>query len=85
MLGTSYTRCGLFCEGLFSRDVDREYVLCESLQDERAYRDTNLQFSFVLLWVIIYFYFGILNDGFGRPHESCRGYSLYVRIAFVVF
>ena len=84
MLGISYTRRGLLCEGLSSQNVEGEYALCESLQDDRASRDTNLQFSFMVLWVSISFYFGILNDDFCRPQERCRGYSLCVRLDFVV-
>ena len=78
MLGTSYTVYGLFYKGLYIRNVDGEYAICESLHVDRSSRDTNLQFSFVVPWVSMSCYFGILNDGFGRPHESCRGYSLYV-------
>ena len=80
MLGTSNTRYGLLCEGLSSHNGDGDYVVCESLQDDRASCDTNLQFYFLVPWVSIYCYFGKLNDGFGCPHERCRGYSLYVRI-----
>ena len=57
-------------------------VMRRPLQDGRASRSTSLQFSFVLLQVRIFFYFGILNDGFYRPHKRCRGNSLYVRLAF---
>ena len=46
MLATSYTRYGLLCEGLSSQNVYREYALCESLQDDRAYCDTNVKFFF---------------------------------------
>ena len=84
MFGTTYTSRGMLCEGLSSRNVDRDYDMCKSLQYDRAYHDTNLQFSFVVPWVSISCYFGILNDGFGRPHERCRGYSLYVRLDFVL-
>ena len=83
MLGISYTRRGLLCEGLSSKNVDRGYAMCESLLDDRASHDANLQFSFVVPQVSICFYFGILNDGFDPPHERCQGYSLYVRLAFV--
>ena len=38
MLGTSYTRYWLFCEDLSSQNIYREYALCKSLQDDRAYR-----------------------------------------------
>ena len=79
-LVTSYTRYGLLCKGLSSKNVDGEYALCESLKDDRASCDTNLQFYFVVLWVSIFCYFGILNDGFDRPHERYRGYSIYVRL-----
>ena len=71
MLGTSYTRYGLLCKGLSSKNVDGDYALCESLPDGRAYCDTNLQFSFIVPWVSISCYFGILNDGFDCPHERC--------------
>ena len=82
MLGISYTCCGMLCEGLPSQNVDGGYDLLESLPDDRASCDTNLQFSFVVLQVSIFFYFGTLNDGFDRPHERCRGYSVYARLAF---
>ena len=86
MLGTSYTRYGLFCEGLSSQNIDGECAMCESLQDDRVYSDTNLQFYFVVQWVSISCYFGILNDGFGRPHKRCWGYSLYFVIQiFILF
>ena len=84
MLGISYTHRGLLCEGLYSQNFDGGCALFEFLLDDRASRDTNLQFSSVVPRVIIFFYFGILNDGFDRPHERCRGYSLCVRLAFVV-
>ena len=84
MLGIFYTRRGMLCEGLSSQNVDGGYVLCESLQDGRASCDTNLQLSFVVPQVSIFFYFGILNDGFDHPHERCRGYIIYVRLAFVL-
>ena len=71
MLGISYTRCGMLCEGLYSKNVDEGYSLFESLQDGRESRDTNVQFSFVVLQVSIFFYFGILNNGSGRPHKRC--------------
>ena len=71
MLVISYTRRGLLCGGLSSKNVDGGYDLFESLPDDRAYRDTNIQFYFVLPQVSIFFYFGILNDGFDCPHESC--------------
>ena len=48
MLGTSYTRRGLFCEGLSSQSVDGGYVLFGSLLDDRASHDNNLQFSSVV-------------------------------------
>ena len=84
MLGISYTRRGLLCEGLSSQNIYEVYALSESLLDDRAYCDTNLQFSFVVLWVSIFLYFGILNDGFDCPHERCQGYSIYGRLAFVL-
>ena len=40
--------------------------------------------SSVVTQVSIFCYFGILDDGLYRPHERCRGYSLYVRLVFVV-
>ena len=70
MLGTYYTRCGLLCEGLSSRNVDGYYVLCDSLLDYRASHDTNLKFSFVVPWVSMFCYFGILNDGVGPPTKG---------------
>ena len=85
MLGISYTYRGLLCEGLSSQNVDRGYALFESLPYDIASRDTNLQFSFLVPEVSIFCYFGILNDGFDRPHERCRGYSLYVRLPFFKF
>ena len=84
MLGTSYTRRGLLCEGLSSQNVDRGCALLEFLLDDRASHDTNLQFYSVVPQVSIFCYFGILNDGFYCPNESCRGYSLCVRLGFVV-
>ena len=84
MLGTSYTRYGLLYEGLSSRNVDGGYAMCKSLPDDIASRDTNVHFSFVVPQVRISFYFVILNKGFDRPHEMCRGYSLYVRLALVL-
>ena len=48
MLGTSYTRCGLLCEGLSSKNVDGGCALFESFLDDRASHDTNLQFSYVV-------------------------------------
>ena len=32
----------------------------------------------------IFCFSGILDDGLCRPHEKCRGYSLYVRLVFVL-
>ena len=84
MLGISYTRRGLLCEGLSSKNVDGGCALFESLLGDRASRDTNIQFSFVVPQVSIFCYFGISNDGFERPHERGRGYSLCVRLDFVV-
>ena len=71
MLGISYTRRGLLCEGLSSQNFDGGYAMFDSLPDDRASRDTNIQFSFVVPQVSIFCYFGILNDGFDRPHERC--------------
>ena len=82
MLGISYIRLGMLCEVLSSKNVDIGYDLFEYLWDDRASRDTNLQFSFIVPQVSIFFYFGILNDGFDRPHERYQGYSLYVRLSF---
>ena len=73
MLGTSYTHRGLLCGVLLSRNVDREYDLCKSLPDYRASRDTNIHFSFVVKQVIIFFYFGILNDGLISPTKGVEG------------
>ena len=84
MLGTSYKRRGLFCEGLSSQNVDGGCALFGSPLDDRASHDTNLQFSSVLPQVSIFCYFGILDDGLCRPHKRCPGYSLCVRLAFVV-
>ena len=84
MLGISYTRLGLLCEGLSSKNVDRECDLFEFLLDDRASRDTNLQFSSVVPFVSIFCYFGILNDGFDHPHKRFLGYSLYVRLVVLV-
>ena len=82
MLGTSYTHRGLLCGGLSSQSVDGECALFESPLDDRASHDTNLQFSSVVPEVNIFCYSGILDYGLCRPHEKCRGYSLYVRLAF---
>ena len=84
MLGISYTRHGLLCGGLSSQNVDGECVLSKSLPDDKAYHDTNLQFSSVVPQVSLLCYFGILNDGFDRPQKSCQGYRLYVILAFVL-
>ena len=80
MLGISYTRRGLLLEDLSGQNIYGWYALFESLPDYRSYRDNNLQFSSVVPQVSIFFYFGILNDGFDLPKESCRGYSIYVRL-----
>ena len=82
MLGISYTHRGLLCEGLSSKNVDVGCALFEFLLDYIASDDTNLQFSSVV--PDVRFFFGILNDGFDRPHGRCRGYSLCVRLTFVV-
>ena len=82
MLGISYTYCGMLCEGLSGHNVDRGYDLLESLPDDRASRDTNLQISFILPQESIFCYFGILNNGYDPPHKRCLGYSFYVRLAF---
>ena len=84
MLGISYTRRGMLCEGLYSKNVYGGYLLFKFLLDYIASCDTNLQFSSVVPYVRIFCYFGILNYGFDRPHERCRGYSLCVRLAFDV-
>ena len=39
---------------------------------------------FCSAWGKNIFYSGILDDGLCRPHERCRGYSLCVRLTFVV-
>ena len=82
MLGISYTRRGLLCEGIYSQNVDGGCAMFESLLDDSASSDTNLHFSSVVPQVSIFFYFVILNDNFDRPRERCRGYSLYVRLGF---
>ena len=82
MLGISYTRRGLLCEGLSSQNVDGRCDLFEFILDDRASHDTNLQFSSVVPQVSIFCYFGILDDGLYRPHKRCRGYILCVRLAF---
>ena len=84
MLGTSYTRRGLLYEGLSSQSVDGGCALFESPLDDIASHDTNLQFSSVVPQVSIFCYFSILDDGLCRPHEKCRGYSICVRLVFVV-
>ena len=84
MLGTSYTRRGLLFEGLSSQNFDGGCALFESLLDDRASHDNNLQFSSVVPQVSIFCYFGILDDGLCLPHERCRGHSLCVRLDFVV-
>ena len=84
MLGISYTRRRLLCKGLSSQNVDGGCALFEFLLDDRASHDTNLKFSFVVPQLSIFCYFGILDDGLYLPHERCRGYSLCVRLAFVV-
>ena len=83
-LGTSYTSRGIFCEGSSYQNVSGGCALLGSPLDDRASHDTNLQFSSVVPQVSIFCYFGILDDGLCRPHERCRGYSLCVRLAFVV-
>ena len=82
MLDTSYTRRGLLCEGLSNQNVDGGYSLCKSLPDDRAYRDTNLEFSSVVPWVSTFCCFIILNDVFDHPPKRCRAYSLYLRLTF---
>ena len=72
----------MLCEGLLSKNIYGGNALFESLPDDRASRDTNLQFSSVVPQVSIFFYFRILNNGFDRPHKRYQGYSLYVRLAF---
>ena len=84
MLGISYTRRGMLYEGFYSKNVDRGCALFEFLLVDRASHDINLQFSSVVPQERIFCYFGILNDGFDCPHERCRGYSLCVRLAFVL-
>ena len=84
MLGTSYARRGLLCQGLSSKNVDGGCALLEFILDDRASNDTNIKFSSVVPQVSIFFYFRILYDGIYRPHERCRGYSICVRLAFVV-
>ena len=42
MLGVSYKRIGLLCEGLSSQNVDGGCALFEFLLDDRASHDTNL-------------------------------------------
>ena len=83
-LDTSCTRRGLLCEGLSSQSVDRGCALFKSPLDDRASHDTNLQFSSVVPQVSIFCYFGILDDVLYLPQEKCRGYSLCVRLIFVV-
>ena len=68
MLGIYYTRRGLLSKELSSKNVDGGYSLFDSIPDDRAYHDTYLQFSFVVPQVSIFFYFGILNNGFDRHH-----------------
>ena len=83
-LDTSYTRRGLLCKVLSSQSVDGGCVLSGSPLDDRASHDTNLLFSSGVPQVSIFCYLGILDDGLYRPHERCRGYSLCVRLDFVV-
>ena len=83
MLGTSYTPRGLLCEGLSSQNVDGGCALFEFILDDRAYHDTNLQFSSVVPQVSIFCYFGILYYGLCCPQTKCRGYSICLRLAFV--
>ena len=54
-LDTSYTRSELLCEGLSIQNFGRGCVMRESLLDDRASRDTNLKFSFVVPQVSIFF------------------------------
>ena len=70
MLGTSYTRRELLCEGLFSQNVDGGCAMFKSILDDRASHDTNLQFSSVAPQVRIFCYFSKLNDGFYRPPQK---------------
>ena len=83
-LDTSYTRLGLLYEDLSIQSVDGGCVMFGSPLDDRSSHDTNLQFSSVMPQVSIFCYFGILDDGLCRPHKRCRGYSICVRLAFVV-
>ena len=73
MLGISYTRRGLLCEGLSIQNIDEGYVMFESLLDDRASCDTNLLFYFVVPQVSIFCYFGILNDGLIAPTKGVEG------------
>ena len=57
MLGISYIHRGLLCEGLSSQNFDGGCALFECIWDDKAYGDTNLQFSSVVLKVSIFFYF----------------------------
>ena len=52
-LGISYTRRVLLCEGLSSHNVDKGCAIFKSIVYDRASRDTNLQFSFVVQQVSI--------------------------------
>ena len=71
MLGISCTHRGLLCKGLSSQNIYGECALLESLLDDRGSRDANLQFSSVVPQVSIFFYFGILNNGFDCPQFHC--------------
>ena len=73
ILGISYTRRGLLCEGLYSQNVDGGYALLEFLQDDRESCETNLHFSFVVPQVSIFCYFGILNDISDPPTKGGEG------------
>ena len=73
MLGTSYIRCGLLCEGLSSQNFDGEYALCKSLTDDRASYDTDLPFSLLVPQVSIFFYFGILTMVLIAPSKGVEG------------
>ena len=84
MLDISYKRRGLLYKGLSSQNADGGCALFGFLLYDRASHDTNLQFSSVVPEVNIFCYSGILDDGLYRPHERCRGYSLCVRLVFVV-
>ena len=62
------------CAKSFPVKILTDIILFEKfLLNNKAYHDTSLKFSFVVPWIIISFYFGVLNDGFVAPEKGVEG------------